>query len=206
MAIPAAVPGPSHHPAQRRSGLSAFLAHRHNPLWRRTDTLRGRLRALVLLGLAVAAGLSALGALGLYQHDRGHAQRYAARLHQVPAVALTAANQRSVGVGAGFTALVRWTDASGRTHQAQASVDPGTTAAGDRVTVWLDHAQRVSAPPTTAADSTGRAILLGGLLLAGSGSLVLTAGTLARAQLNRTDLRNWDRDWQHIEPTWSRRS
>jgi len=203
MAAPAAAPTPS-HPVPRRSPFGAALARRHNLLWRRTDTLRGRLRVLLVLAFTVTAALSTLIALGLYQGDRAHSLRHAATLHQARAVALTGADQQRGGTDAGFTALVRWTGPSGTQQRARAAVDPGTIA-GDKVTVWLDRADRVAAPPTSAADSAGRATLFGCLALSGGGTLVLAGGSLARSRLNRTDLRNWDRDWEDTEPAWTQR-
>ncbi|MFC1432154.1 hypothetical protein ACEZDB_16015 [Streptacidiphilus sp. N1-3] len=203
MAAPAAAPTPS-HPAPRRSPFGAALARRHNPLWRRTDTLRDRLRVLLVLALTATAAVSVLLALGLYQHDRAHALRYAATLHRTQAVALSDADQQSGGLGADFTALVRWTGPTGAERQARAAADPGTVT-GDRVTVWLDRAGQVAAPPTSAADSSGRATLLGCLALTGGGALVLAGSALTRTCLNRVDLRNWDRAWAAAEPAWTGR-
>lgn len=203
MATPAAAPTPS-QPAPHRSRLGARAARRHNPLWRRTDTLRGRLRVLLAITLATTAALSALLALGLYHDDRASALRYAATLHRTTAVALTDADQNHGGFGAGSTAVLSWTSPSGSRHQARAAT-AASTLTGDKVTVWLTRADQVVAPPTSVADSTGRAILLGSLTLLGSGTLVLAGGTLARSRLSRADLRNWELDWQHTEPTWTRR-
>ena len=202
MATPATAPTPSPQPVPHRSRLGAAVARRRNPLWRRTDTLRARLRALLVLALAATAALSALAALGLYQGDRDHAHRYAAVHQRTRAVALTAADHSSTG--SGFSALVRWTGPTGTGQRALATVDPGTVP-GDRVTVWLDHADRVAAPPAGIGDSVGRAVLFGGLGLVGTGSLVLAGGSLARNRLNRVDARDWDRDWKDTEPAWSRR-
>ncbi|TDT97367.1 hypothetical protein EDD99_5496 [Streptomyces sp. 846.5] len=203
MATPAAAPTPS-HPTPRRSPLGAVAARRRSPLWRRTDTLRSRLRVLLVLALTAAAALSALLALGLYHGDRAAVARYRTTHHQVQAVALANATQKSSAVGGGFTVPVRWTTASGATHQAAAAAD-STTVTGDQVTVWLDNTGQVTAPPTGAADSAATAVLLGSLTLTGSGTLILAGNAYTRARLNRTDLHNWDRDWEQTEPTWTRR-
>ena len=203
MATPAAAPVPS-HPAPRRSRLAATLARRHNPLWRRTDSLRSRLRILLVLALIAVAALSALLALGLYRSDRAAAARHAATLRQTQAVALTNAGQSHVGYGANFTAEIRWTGPTGAAHESRAAVDPGTVP-GTKVTVWLDSADQVTAPPVSVADSAGRAVLLGGLSLLGGGVLTTVGASLARSRLNRADLRNWDQAWQVTEPTWTRR-
>lgn len=203
MATPAAAPTPS-HPAPRRSPLGAAVARRRSPLWRRTDTLRSRLCTLLVLGLTAVAALSALLALGLYQSDRATAARYLATHHEVQAVAVADATQKSGASAAGFTVQVRWTGATGTTHQAATNTD-ATTVTGDKVTVWLDSSDHVTPPPATAADSAATAILLGSLTLIGGATLILAGNAYTRARLNRTDLRNWDRDWEHTEPTWTRR-
>lgn len=203
MATSAAAPTPS-HPAPRRSRLGAAVARRHNPLWRRTDTLRSRLRVLLVLAVTATAALAALLAVGFYHQDRAAAQRQAAALHRTQAVALTDADQGHGGYGAGFSAVLRWTDPSGATRQGRAAVDAATVT-GAGVPVWLDSADRPTAPPTTAADSTSMAILLGGLVLVTGASLVLAGASLARSRLGRADLRDWEREWNRIEPAWTRR-
>jgi hypothetical protein len=203
MATPAAAPTPS-HPAPRRSRFGAAAARRHNPLWRRTDSLRSRLRALLVLGLVASAGLSVLVALALYQDDRSASHRYAATLHQVQAVAVSDADQQHGGLGGDFSAVVRWTDPSGKAHQTRAAADPATLT-GDKVAVWLDSTDQVAAPPTNVADSAGKAVVLGSLALVTAATLVSAMGSVARSRLNQADIRNWDREWEKTEPAWTRR-
>jgi hypothetical protein len=203
MATPAAAPTPS-HPAPRRSPLARAAARRHNPLWRQTDTWRSRIRLLLVLGLTGAAALSALFALAHYQDNRTAAQRTAATLHQVRAVALSDADQLHPGLGSTFTAQVRWTAANGTVQQARAGVD-ATTATGDHVTVWLDHKGQATAAPTSASDSAANAILLGLLALSTSTIVLLAGDAFARARMANADLRRWDQDWERTAPGWTSR-
>jgi hypothetical protein len=180
------------------------VARRHNPLWRSTDSWRSRLRVLLVLCLAVAVGLSVLLAFAHYQVDRAGAQRVAATLHEVHAVALTDADRLHSLPDAVFTAEVRWTAPGGASQQARAGVKP-TTAAGDRVTVWLDRNGHPATPPTSTADSAGNAAFLGLLVLIGSTSVLMAGGAFARARLASADMCHWEQDWQQVAPEWTGR-
>ena len=202
METPAAAPTPP-HPAPRLSRLGAALACRHNPLHRRTDVLRRRLGALLLLGLATAASVSVLLALHIDQEERAAVQRYTAGLQQVQATTTSDADQQSEA-GASHVSQVRWTDAAGAIHQARAIV-PGTANPGSRVTVWLDAEGIPATPPTTTADSTGKAAFLGFLTFLCSVTLITTTVSLSRARLDRADLQGWELDWQRVAPAWTAR-
>ena len=177
---------------------------RHNPLLRRTDVLRHRLGVLLALGLAAAASLSVLLALHLDHVDRAAVQRYTTDLRQVQAVAVGDAAQQRTAAGAAYVSPVRWTDAAGATHQARAVV-PGTADAGSTVALWLDSEGRPATPPTSTADSTGKATFLGFLAFLCSVTLVTTTVSSRRARLDRTDLQGWELDWQRVEPAWTAR-
>ncbi|MHA6757999.1 Rv1733c family protein [Streptacidiphilus sp. PAMC 29251] len=203
METPAAAPTPP-LPAPRLPRLGAALARRHNPLLRRTDVLRHRFGTLLLLGLAAAASLSFLLALHIDHDDRAGVQRYTAALRQVQAVAIGDADQQRIAAGAKYVSPVRWTDAAGATHQARAVV-PGTADAGSTVAVWLDAKGRPVTPPTSAADSAGKATFIGFLAFLGAVSLITTAVSFGRARLDRADLQGWELDWQRVEPAWTAR-
>ena len=203
MATPAAAPVPA-QPAPRRSRLGIVLARRHNPLWRRTDVLRARLRILLTATLIAITALGALLALGLYRSDRAAAERYAATVHRVHAVALTDADQQHSVGGANFTAQVRWNDTAGP-HQARVAA-VATTLKGDPVTVWVNAAGAPSSRPRTEAYSTAKAAMVGSLSWVGATSGALAAATLRRRRLSQTDLQGWAREWEDVEPVWTRRN
>ena len=202
MATPAAAPIPA-QPAPRRSRLGIALARRHNPLWRPTDALRARLRLLLTAALIAITALAALIALGLYRSDHAAAERYAATLHRVQAVALTDADQQHPVDGARFTAQVRWNDAAGA-HQALVAAT-ATTLRGDPVTVWVDAAGAPSSPPRTVAYSAGKAAMVGSLGWVAATSGALAVATLRRRRLVQADLERWTQEWEDIEPVWTRR-
>lgn len=96
----------------------------------------------------------------------------------------------------------RWT-AGGRPHTGQVPAPSGTSA-GKTVPVWLNRANRVEAPPATAAQVGERAsvaaltalmalaIVLGGLTL------------IVRRVLDRRRLAGWAAAWLAVGPQWTR--
>lgn len=202
MATPAAAPVPA-QPAPHRSRLGIALSRRHNPLWRRTDALRARLRIALIVALTAITAVGAVLALALYRSDRSAAEHYAATMHQVQAVALTDADQQHPVGGANFTAQVRWTDTAG-THQARVAAD-ASTVKGNPVAVWLNAAGTPSTPPRSEADSAGKAVLIGILGWSGTATAALATAALGRRRLAQADLNRWEQEWQDTEPQWTRR-
>ncbi|MEY9964143.1 uncharacterized membrane protein YidH (DUF202 family) [Streptacidiphilus sp. MAP12-16] len=201
MAAPEAAPTPP-FPTQRRSRLGAARARHRSPLRRRNDTLRTWLRTSMVLGLLTAASLSALIGLLSYQTHRATAVRHEGQLHKVQALALTDATRSQ---GNATAARIRYTDLVGAVHEARLTV-PATTAQGDRFPLWLNDRNQASTPPDSLADSASAAVCLGVLTLIGTAIVIVAAQTLARARLERTNLRHWEREWLQIEPAWSHRN
>ena len=199
MTEPGAAPTPGRGQAHF-SRFRAARARRHSVLRRRTDQQRDWLRVLVVLGLIVALAVSAL--VGLASYQRGHAAflREAASLHKVQATVLKGADPSVVSLG--DTVQVRWTDVGGTTHQASAVV-PSATPVGGRVPLWIDAAGHVSRAPTDG--SSGSGVATGSLTLIVLGVTVGAGGALLRGRLDDTDQRNWEREWQRVEPAWTHR-
>ncbi len=205
MATPAATPTPP-FPAGRRSRLGNALARRRNPLWRPSDSLRRRLRALFVVGLLASVGLSAGFALALYRDDHAAALRRDAQLHSVQAVLLTAPNRAPASdPDAQSAAQVRWSAPGGTAHEASVDVWSGA-AVGARIQLWLDATDQVSAAPVTAGDSATSAAYVGLLCLLCSLGLVTGADSAIRGWADRTDENHWEQDWRLFEPVWSQRS
>ena len=123
MATPAATPTPP-FPAGRRSRLDTALARRRNPLWRPSDSLRNRLRVLLVVGLLASVGLSVGFALAVYRGDRATALRRGAELHSVQAVLLTAPGRAPAAADSGAepTAVAGWSEPDGTVHRASVTV------------------------------------------------------------------------------------
>jgi hypothetical protein len=200
MAAPEAAPTPPSG-YERRSLAAAALARHRSPLRRRSDTLRTWLRSAFTLGLIAAAALAAVLSLACYQTGRAAAARTAAGLHQVQAQAVTGA---TVTRDSGTTAQIRYRDLAGVTLQSQVSVAP-TVVQGQRLTLWLDSGDQVSIPPASPADSASTAVCVGLLTFFGSSIVIVGARSLAKARLDRNDLRHWEQEWLQVEPSWSHR-
>lgn len=194
--------------APRRTGESLVLRLwrfwcGRNPLRRRVDRIEsvivmvGVLVALLVVPLAAAVG-TAVG----HASDRSWTERRDA-LTQVRAELLedTDAIVTEVPSAYKISAKVGWTDSEGWPHEGRASVLTGTKK-GAEVTVWIDGSGAiVPAPPDPSHGKTvGTAIgisaaLMGWLLLAGT-------ARLAVVPLNRRRLRDWEAEWEHVEPRW----
>jgi hypothetical protein len=206
MATSAAAPTPPPHPGEHRSRLRAARARRHNPLLRQTDRQRDRLRILSALALVTALVLAALVGVISYRSERAATLRAAAQLHQVQALEIDNAVPSKSGISVTYTAQVRWTDPTGTrsTRQAVAPVSAFGTA-GSRLSLWVDAAGRVHPAPASADVSAGDSVVFGGLVLIVLVPFVEVAQYLADRRLDRTDQRNWEREWQHVEPEWTGR-
>jgi len=205
MAAPAAAPTPP-FPEHRRSRRGTALDLRRNPLWRPSDSLRSRLRVLLVVGLLASVGLSAGLAVARYRDDRAAELRRDARLHSVQAVILTAPGRAPANdPAAGATAQVRWDGQGGTVHQATLAVPDGA-AVGARIQLWLDSTGKVSAAPVTAGASAASAVFLGTLVLLAAAGLVTGTHSAIRTWADHTDDHHWEQDWRLFEPTWSHRA
>jgi len=203
MATPATTPTPP-FPARRRSRLGIALARRNNPLWRPSDSLRSRLRALLVVALLASVGLSTGFALTLYRDDRAAAAKRDAHLHSVQAVLLTAPGKApATDPGAGASAEVRW-NTGGSSHEASVPA-PVNAATGTRIELWLDSAGKPAAAPASSDASAASVTFLGILVLLVAASLATCAYDAVRGWADRTDEVHWDHDWRRVEPVWSLR-
>lgn len=179
---------------------------RGNPLLRRTDRQRGRLRVLLVLGLVAAVALAALVGVFSYRSERLAARHEAVGLRQVQAVELSDAVPSAPGISPGYTARVRWSDptGAGTVRQAVAAV-PATGTVGSRVPVWVDAAGQVRSAPAPAGVSAADSVFFGSVALVVLAPSAVIAWYLADGRLDRIDQRNWEREWQQVEPEWTRR-
>ncbi|WP_431046065.1 Rv1733c family protein [Streptomyces sp. P1-3] len=161
------------------------------------------LMVLLLLGvpvLAFAAGSAA------YTSELRTARSQAAERHQVTAHLTEDAGGAPV-TRAGEDrqrAPVRWTEKNGAARTGVAEVPPGTEK-GETVRVWVDRAGKVTtAPlPSSAAMSTG---WTAGAMTAAAGATVVwgTRAAIRRA-LDHRRCAQWEKEWDELEPVWSRR-
>jgi len=64
---------------------------------------------------------------------------------------------------------------------------------------------RLTGPPLSGDQMTGRAQLAAGVAIGGLAAVLATAGWLVRRSLDRRRLSGWDADWLATGPRWSLR-
>ncbi len=176
---------------------------------RTTDRIQALLRA-VLLALLVVGGPIATTYAGHAAYisglRSGHSQ--AAAWHRIPALILHVKPiatlwQNPVGIGPA-TLSVRWATPQGppRTGEITGRTDavPGST-----MTVWIDNAGRLTAPPLSRANVLDLVI---DAVAVTAAALILLLSALSWAAwlvLDRYRLARWEADWLAVEPQWTKR-
>jgi hypothetical protein len=193
----------------RTSWLARLLRGRRldrNPLRRRSDRAE-----TVMLGALLAAFLAAAPfaahAAGAWGHDAAarQAQAQRASLVQVTATLLRASPVLSgYGSTSGFAAEARWRAPDGpvRTGELFVTAD---MAASHSTRIWVDQTGRLTGPPLSRDQMTGRAQLAAGVAVGGLAVVLITAGWLVRRSLDRRRLCGWDAGWLANGPRWSPR-
>jgi hypothetical protein len=154
--------------------------------------------------IAVACGVMA----GLTTMDSGlrAAAEQARHRHKVEAVTVGEAVWRTPNRinGVSATARVRWEFPPASPHTATLPVTPNTPV-GHGVGLWVTDAGEATQAPRTVGQLGWDAVEAG----AGSAGLIVlsTGGAvfLRLRQVERGNLRQWERDWECVEPRWSGR-
>ena len=164
-----------------------------------------------MLGVLLAAFLAtapfaahAAGAQG-YDSAARQAQAQRASLVQVTATLLRSAPVLSgYGSASGFAVEARWRVPDGpvRTGELFLTAD---RAAGHSTRIWVDRTGRLTGPPLSADQMTGRAQLAAGVAVGGLAAVLATVGWLVRRFLDRRRLSGWDAEWLANGPRWSPR-
>jgi hypothetical protein len=175
-----------------------------NPLRRRSDRAE-----TVVLGALLAAFLAtapfAAYAAGGWAHASAmrDAQAQRASLVQVTATLLRAAPVLSgYGSTSGFAVEARWRAPDGpvRTGELFLTAD---MAAGHSTRIWVDRTGRLTGPPLSGDQMTGRTQLAAGV--GGLAAVLAAVGWLVRRSLDRGRLSGWDAEWLANGPRWSPR-
>ncbi|OPF80990.1 hypothetical protein VT50_0210625 [Streptomyces antioxidans] len=198
-------PDPPHHGLVHPLSLWRW---RHNPLYRCTDRLQGRI-ALALLLLVPILGLGALFAAGdaAQRHYRATAEHQRQALHRTTAVLIHDAPDHPEPGSAEarenrYPATVRLTDPDGRTRTAETDVLPGLDA-GSSVQVWVDADGAIAEPPMDTAQIRSRTM---GWALMAFLTVVLAGAAAYRGAavvLRRRNLAEWDTEWAETAPRWT---
>ena len=193
----------------RTSWLARLLRGRRldrNPLRRGSD----RAETIVigaLLAAFLAAAPFAAHAAGAWGQDAAarQAQAQRASLVQVTATLLRASPVLSgYGSTSGFAVEARWRAPDGpvRTGELFVTAD---VAASPSTRIWVDQTGRLTGPPLSRDQMTGRAQLAAGGAVGGLAVVLSTAGWLVRRSLDRRRLSGWDAGWLANGPRWSPR-
>lgn len=175
------------------------------PLMRRSDRVESAFRLLLLGALLVAVPVALLVGSAVRHGQLRLAAQQAESRHAVHAVVLA---DPDVPDGAGPDTFVQtpvgWTTAHGTRKTATVPV-PVTDRADDRVVVWLTPAGQVTGPPLDPREAADNAVVGG--ILAGVGVLLVAWALLglSRLALNARRSRQWQVDWQAVEPLWTSR-
>jgi len=193
-----------------RTGTAARLLRGRrldrNPLRRRSDraetVVLGALLAVFLAAAPFAA--HAAGSWG-YASAARTAQAQRASLHQVTATLMRPKSVLSgYGSPSGFVVDARWRAPDGRVRAGELYVT-ADVAASHSTRIWVDRAGRLTGPPLTRDQLSGRAELAAGVAVGCLAAVLITAAWLARRSLDRRRLAAWDADWLANGPRWTRR-
>jgi hypothetical protein len=164
-----------------------------------------------VLGALLAAFLAAAPftahAAGSWAHASAvrDAQAQRASLHQVTATLVRAAPVLSgYGSASDFAVEARWRAPDGRVRTGELLVT-ATVAAGHSTRIWVDRAGRLTGPPLSRDQVTGRVQLAVGVAVGGLAVLLIMAAWLARRGIDRRRMAAWDTDWMANGPRWSPR-
>jgi hypothetical protein len=190
-------------------GLARLLRGRRldrNPLRRGSDRAE-----TVVLGALLAAFLAAAPfaahAAGSWAHTSvvRDAQAQRASLVQVTATLLRASPVLTgYGSASGFPVEARWRAPDGQVRTGELFVT-ADKAAGHSTRIWVDRTGRLTGPPLSRDQVTGRAQLAVGVAVGGLAVLLIIAAWLVRRGIDRRRMAAWDADWLANGPRWSPR-
>jgi hypothetical protein len=183
------------------------LGFDHNPLRRRSDLIEAWLLPAVIAVFLALSPLLVGAASAWVHHDNAATQQAQRSWHRVTAVLLQAVPGPLMSDNGGNSWITwtpaRWT-ADGRTHVGQVPAAAGSSA-GSAVSVWLDRAGNVRAPPLSAGQMRDRVVLAALVALTALAVFLTAAVLIGRRLLERRRLAGWAADWLSVGPQWSRR-
>jgi hypothetical protein len=188
---------------RRMSRLVRLLAGR-NALRRPVDRIEGAFLVVLSAGFLVAMTVASILAAHTYQSQR------AASVGLRPALAILIQAGPPYGSMARFgQAEARWRDPRGGEQVGVLTTvtTPGITgtAAGARITVWLDRSGQPVAPPAGHVAMIVNALAVGAAAAGGAGIALLISYTLCRLALDRRRLAAWESAWSLTGPRWTTR-
>jgi hypothetical protein len=188
---------------RRMSRLVRWLAGR-NALRRPVDRIEGALLVALSAAFLVAMTVASILAAHTYQSQR------AASAGLRPALAVLIHAGPPYGSVTRFgQAEARWRDPGGGEQAGVLTTvtTPGITgtAAGARITVWLDRSGEPVAPPAGHGAMIVNALAVGAAAAGGAGIALVMSYALCRLALDRRRLAAWKSAWSLTGPQWTSR-
>ncbi|MFJ5547459.1 hypothetical protein [Streptomyces sp. NPDC093225] len=177
-----------------------------DPLRRAADRTRTRWHAAFALACVLAVIAGVLAALTVRAADTRSTQEQARHRHRVTATITaepTLIGPTRFGV-LGTTAHATWQYPAGAEHTGTIPV-ASRTHAHDRVPLWVDDEGAAVPRPSSATDIDLDAAGVGASVCA---LTALCTGAAVHVRLRRVEagvLRDWDREWEQVEPLWTGR-
>jgi hypothetical protein len=174
------------------------LWHDPNPLRRTWDRLEALAVSTLVIAFVIGAPLVAiLAGRWSYGASVGAEGAQQATLQQVPAVLLAGAPDPVSAAPVYPEVRAIWVAPDGALRSGEV-LAPAGTQAGAAVPVWVDEAGRQTGPPLGRSQVICQAALDAVLAVVGLGLILLCAGMLARAVLDRRRLAAWESEWRRI--------
>jgi hypothetical protein len=182
------------------------LIVRGNPLCRSWDRIEAVLLAVVAVAALATVPVAVWFGDTVYESGLHTVAQQVATRHQVAAVLLQDAPYGIEGENGVATVSVpgRWQLPDGTERVGEVSAKPGTPA-GTAVQTWIDRSGSPTAAPMTGEQATWRAVSAGLATITGALLALTVAFRLVRWRLDRARWSWWDREWERIEPRWTRR-
>lgn len=175
---------------------------------RRSDVVESVVLALVLLLVPASVPMGVQTGRIMFERGTRASAEHAARGHQT--VAVLQENGTNVGTPTGDSGLngklmakAVWQAPNGDRRSGALDVGPQDRS-GQRISLWTDDLGNPAVRPETAAELRMQAVVIG-LLVAVGWLLVVIAGyAIARWQLDRRRLAQWELEWAQAHSRWGR--
>ena len=192
-------------PLRLRMRRSRVLGWERNPVRRGIDRVEGGLLAVLVVLFLIAAPVLA-GVAGRGIHAAGLRQQHAeATWRPVWATLERGVAPRDFPRAPGFVGrLARWTAPDGHPHSGWIVVS-ASAAPGSRSREWVDGRGALTGPPLRRAQLLDRVSTARTLTACGLAVLLAFIGAFGRHLLRQRRLAAWDKDWQAVEPWWTKR-
>jgi hypothetical protein len=178
-----------------------------NPLRRASDRVEALIMGALLLVFLAGAPLLAIWAGRSADDSMRHLAKSQASSRYVAATLLRTVpppQHDDFGSTGSSHARASWTGPDGQ-HRTGTVAAPAGARAGSKVMIWTDKSGQQAGAPLPRGQVAGQAFLAGTFAVATYGLLLICAGLLARARLDRRRLAAWDSEWQVAGPLWSSR-